>query len=738
MLVDTNQLKLKISSTTSESLEYTLHYIYGNIKDPEFERVTILTINNLLTNSKTLLVGLELVKALVPYCSYNVIAENAVHWSNNCMVHYSEDPNKELKLNALAMILKNTSNMESFDKKFCAEYMNSTLKTCLNYHNTEEKVVGLNCLIQCMKKYPSWFGNHKQKMDQFLTDCLGNQFEKGIENAAFAFLCFLETGGGGVNGINYVNNFSLHFRKLCATVQSLYDSFFEDIPETNNPQRLTEEIFMFNQLAQDCDPNKKLEVEANRIINCLLFMKTMIMKRFSVEKQVVPKHVIDVISRGLNIHVCLSKTSVFVEKNNQYLLLNKIQLQLLKLFQIFVIRYQPHLLPFSHVLKNLLLNTLRRIHSCQCFVIDKSYRTFTYKSIITWLSLNKSVNESHFHEALIPLLLKDISPIKKNIVLNLDITNKRKMKPQQNSHLTNNSNSLESIDNGSLIKKSSCIYALDVLKCLLTANTVSANQTLQDVVNTIMKIVIDIQENRIVEPYTDISCQVKLYEVIISFFNQENIKCLPSIQLAVAVLNRGLNSLNWEISKISSVGLQLLEKISQPVCGTLYIPDLRPALDQEFSHNNLLHMNIEEENSMCVETDQENATNCEEHPNNDSNVTKKGIKIISDILINRSNDTDKSDIKSGESITEYDKEEEKELEIVSEDKVEEPLSKLGMEELDKPAQVNQIEASENKTEQSFSKRVLENESATLKKIEEVDVGNNLEDMFNSFQDVVQE
>ncbi|KAH0818082.1 hypothetical protein GEV33_004709 [Tenebrio molitor] len=159
----------------------------------------------------------------------------------------------------------------------------------------------------------------------------------------------------------------------------------------------------------------------------------------------------------------------------------------------------------------------------------------------------------------------------------------------------------------------------------------------------------------------------------------------------------------------------------QPVCGTLYIPDLRPALDQEFSHNNLLHMNIEEENSMCVETDQENATNCEEHPNNDSNVTKKGIKIISDILINRSNDTDKSDIKSGESITEYDKEEEKELEIVSEDKVEEPLSKLGMEELDKPAQVNQIEASENKTEQSFSKRVLENESATLKKIEEVDV-----------------
>jgi hypothetical protein len=37
----------------------------------------------------------------------------------------------------------------------------------------------------------------------------------------------------------------------------------------------------------------------------------------------------------------------------------------------------------------------------------------------------------------------------------------------------------ESIDNGSLIKKSSCIYALDVLKCLLTANTVSANQTLQ-------------------------------------------------------------------------------------------------------------------------------------------------------------------------------------------------------------------------------------------------------------------
>lgn len=188
-----------------------------------------------------------------------------------------------------AKILENSTDIDLFNKKFASEYLSITLKACLT-SQPNEKLSCLKCLSQCMKRYPTWFSNHKQKVETLLIESLDSPSEEVTKQAAVAFIYFLEvifcyftnqqilmkcfqTGGAGVNGINYINNFSCQFKKLCATIQSLYDIFLEGVPEINNTTKIEGEVFTFKKLL---DANKIFEVSGNRIINCLIFLETLI------------------------------------------------------------------------------------------------------------------------------------------------------------------------------------------------------------------------------------------------------------------------------------------------------------------------------------------------------------------------------------------------------------------------------------------------------------------------------
>ncbi|RZC41669.1 proline-, glutamic acid- and leucine-rich protein 1-like [Asbolus verrucosus] len=311
-----NQLKLMILSPNSDSLESTVHMLRGNIHDKENEKNIILVINSLLSNSKTRGTGLELINELIPYCSVEVLIENIMFWSSNCVVHLNtQDSLKEIKLRTIEKIIGNMAEVESFNKKFIQEYLFDTVKACLTYHCNTEKSACLKCLSQCMKIYPSWFGNHSEKIESFLIKLLEDTNGE-VKDAALVFHLFNQmvsnnTGSAGVDGIHHINNFRNRFQKLCATVHALYNTFFENIREINNSERVDAEVFTFSYSQPNSDSHRFLEATAFRIINCLLFIKTMIANHSS-------------------------------------------------------------LLPFSHALSKIILNTLKRTNSCSCFVNDSN------------------------------------------------------------------------------------------------------------------------------------------------------------------------------------------------------------------------------------------------------------------------------------------------------------------------------------------------------------------------------
>lgn len=82
---------------------------------------------------------------------------------------------------------------------------------------------------------------------------------------------------------------------------------------------------------------------------------------------------------------------------------------------------------------------------------------------------------------------------------------------------------------------------------------------------------IDIQNGKLVQQYKNPKCQALLLKVLISLFEQPFLKIPPPLQLAINILNTAKITGKNEIPFICQLGLNTLEKLSQPICKSLYI-----------------------------------------------------------------------------------------------------------------------------------------------------------------------
>lgn len=104
----------------SSQIEETLHTSDDGVKsllstilnmnmwNENSEKVIITAINKLLGISKSRLQGLEFLNLIINNCSTRVIAENGITWISHCMVKYSGDDLKELKLRTIGTIVNST------------------------------------------------------------------------------------------------------------------------------------------------------------------------------------------------------------------------------------------------------------------------------------------------------------------------------------------------------------------------------------------------------------------------------------------------------------------------------------------------------------------------------------------------------------------------------------------------------------------------------------------------------
>lgn len=89
----------------------------------------------------------------------------------------------------VAEIIERAHEEQDFTKKLLSDYMTKILELCLSSQvNAYEVGAALSILSVCMKRYGSWFGTHKSKVEVFLLNFLFSQSNNLVEKAAEAFL----------------------------------------------------------------------------------------------------------------------------------------------------------------------------------------------------------------------------------------------------------------------------------------------------------------------------------------------------------------------------------------------------------------------------------------------------------------------------------------------------------------------------------------------------------------------
>ncbi|XP_018569527.1 proline-, glutamic acid- and leucine-rich protein 1-like [Anoplophora glabripennis] len=568
---------LKTSDDGIKSLLSTILNI--NLWNESNEKIIITAINKMLAVSKTRLQGLELLNLIINNCSPKIISENGNTWISHCLVKYAEDDLKELKLTTIGSIVDSSHEEQEFSKKFISEYVSKVFETCLSIHNNHE--AALNTLATCIKYYGSWFAPHKLRVEHFITNFLENPSEQLVGSAATAFHYLQQVGGAGIDGINHKRNFSTNFSKLCVTVQKLFDKFFENEIEIDQSDRSNQEAFEFTDLPHYTQ--KMLHITTRRLKNCLTFIIKMLLKGFPAEKEIKPSDVLDVISRGTAVHRCLGTANDNSLEDFQFsILLNQVQIELLRLLQVLIVWLHGNALPFTFTITKILVDCLKRSQSCQCYKTDSLYQERVYKALGCWIRVSRGALHTHFQTQLVKCILKDVTPVKNSVSLNLpgDVHKNKSKKAIQKAvqdriiSSGQGNRSEEFTNTEKFNREKNCLFALNTLKHLLSGTILKLHpNTMQELYKSIINTLIDIQISETSHPYTNRECEAELYEVFVTFYEQDTLKTLPPLQLTIDVLNRGINSTNRTIALTCEHGLSSLEKICRPVCPSMFISE---------------------------------------------------------------------------------------------------------------------------------------------------------------------
>ncbi|CAH1114008.1 unnamed protein product [Psylliodes chrysocephalus] len=532
-------------------------------------------LNKLLSTPKTSRKGLELLNSLLNYCTIDMISDYIILWLDFCLKESSENFT-ESKLLLISKLIKISYNNNDVSKKIVSDCLSKIVDLCLKQsNNSYEVLAALDVLAVSMKRFGSWFPSHKLQIETYIISFLENSSAAIVEKAAAAFLLLQQVGNAGNEGVHHRKNFQESLQKLCKTFHDLLDQFFEnrvDISHIDSIDIPNHEGFHFdNQLF---DTQIMITVTAQRIKNILIFITVMIKNGFPVCKDIRPMDILNVISRGTVPHHCVSTATDNSKEDYQFCSnLNSIQVQLIRLLRIFIIWLKNHSFPFAFIISKILMDCLKKSQNCKCFDLDVYYQETIYLTLKCWISTSRSALNSYFQEQLIACILKDISPLKTSVSLKIQAVTKKKGTIQRN--ITEHNSMPSRQGNHSIVDKGEHMKEREEIRCQLALNTLTTlfqsgfiqleTRTTQNIYTLIFTIFNDIITSEIPHPYRNHKCQLNLLKLLVAFYEQDTLKNLPPVSLSINILNIYSSNSNSDIATVCKRGLNILEKICQPV-----------------------------------------------------------------------------------------------------------------------------------------------------------------------------
>ncbi|KAL3275430.1 hypothetical protein HHI36_020191 [Cryptolaemus montrouzieri] len=417
-------------------------------------------------------------------------------------------------------------------------------------------------------------------------------------------------------------------RRLSTTCHKLFDLIFQNQIEFERFDSSNIQPYNINQAPLHYNTYMKLHYQTQVLKNCLNWI--MILMRKNCTKIIYQQEILSVVQRGLSLHVCFEQEVMSVESSYFSLYLIEIQKEILKLLEI-LIRIMGYLLaPFYHTVAKAILDLITRSQSCSCYQQDSVIREYIYNVLCVWLKMARNGFEQSLQDKIISCVITDAFPVSNGITLNIDSKligkspkiRRKSIKDKIMTKITTSEQSSVYTKNSHL---NICISALETLHILLSHTYLSPNEsTLKKLSSSITKTLSSIQNGQTQFPFDDEKCQITLYKIIKSMFEQDTVKILPPIQTVLNVFRNGCKDENFDIAAICYDGLNILEKICQPVCSSMYTADNKRIINEDYSQT----QNVEQNLTNGVTVVSEENRNYEEALNEKNEVVVLYNKVI--------------------------------------------------------------------------------------------------------------
>ncbi|XP_017773641.1 PREDICTED: uncharacterized protein LOC108560550 [Nicrophorus vespilloides] len=558
----------------AESLMLT---IKEQLYDEKSAKPVIIYLNKYISNALTRDKGFHILSQIITDISDKILRENCVTWTSYAVSHHQHDPLHGKKLQFLTQLIGYCYKNEDYRKIMVSNLLPKIVEACVSVNiKTHDALHAIGCLKSCLIHFQSACIAYKKKIEQYLLEFLDASVSVSIvEEAAKCFHYLDQVGGAGPSGSVHIKNFSDNVEKLYNTLNSVYDVIFEDIVEFQDYHTTdNSNIFEFRQPASNLDYLNLYRIYSRRLRNVIQYLTAKFECNFTERKTFNPQILLSIIERGLAVHIHYNKTEV--ESNLFSTIIIQHQVDLLHLLNTMINCLKYNFIRFSTI--KMLQECLLKTKSCNCFKRNSEYKLSIYEVLKFWIRNSGEQIDLQSYEKILKSIIADITPNKSVLVLSFSNMDSKSKKAKSKAIQDKIINSTEIGKKSSTVSEqkyleSVCFQALNTLELLLKKVTLNVNaSTCSLLFETIVKSLLDISVQIYDPPYNDIRCRLQLYKVLIAIFDQT--KFSFDIGFAINLLYLGERSEDTDISDVCSEGLAALEKICQPVNGSLYMTSL--------------------------------------------------------------------------------------------------------------------------------------------------------------------
>ncbi|KAF2896179.1 hypothetical protein ILUMI_09996 [Ignelater luminosus] len=533
--------------------------LISQMREEENAKIIIAYTNKLLMKNTKRWDGLSILDKIIDHCSALLVDENADFWMNTCVNVGTKEQVTVVRFTILTKVIQSCSNVSDLNKSTFHNILPKVLDMCTSIRPTPIlSSAALTCLKICMQTFPSACGPFKNKIESYLFKYFTCELHSAvIKKAGTAFNALQQIGGAGPDGITHKVNWTNQMNKLCATIHKLYDNFLPhavDFESMNAPENVTP--YEFPQIGSGDQNDTVSHMQVILLKNITIFIDSMLLGGFPVEKRFTISTLLSVIKKGLSTDLLGDyNKSINDEKQEAALYIHHVHL--LRLLKSFIARSSQDLYILEPVITKLLLDCLQRAQR-QPFE-NSDYKKTVYEVLTDWISDCKNIISRGYHKKLLVLILNDITPEKPSLILVLNY-----------KRIVEKSEAAKAL---SKIKESTCTEALKCGVALFTHVALHIDDNITKRINdTLIQLSLDIQGKEIVYPYKNEQCQTYLYEMLVSILAQPLFCKSCIIQTVTNILIRGRQRSSYrDVRQVCHRGLGLLGKICQPVCPTLNI-----------------------------------------------------------------------------------------------------------------------------------------------------------------------